>query len=124
MARPEAAAAMTSFFPYFKDNTCELRKWTIRKRDETIEIPSVSCIQPKKGVFEINLDGISRPRSMPLPEIYEVEDMDLCRNVSFDLPFCGVTLHSIPPKWEIPDGSDLAPDLDLEFGDNLQLAFT
>lgn len=72
LGRTEAALAMANAFPILKDNSAELRKWTVR-RIETLISTSLSPLmstppegptqsdKPSQGCFSISLDGIAKP---------------------------------------------------------------
>jgi hypothetical protein len=82
---------MADFFPYLKDKDQELRKWTIRKWTESGNLSETVSLRPHQLLaqpsepFEISLDGISRPKSAPMPFLDDLSVMDL------DPP--------VPPQW-------------------------
>jgi hypothetical protein len=61
LGRSECAQTISGIFPVLKENTAELRKWTIRKRDETQKIESPSSNPPREK-FEISLEGLRKAR--------------------------------------------------------------
>jgi hypothetical protein len=110
LGRTDCAQAMCNFFPLLRDNQAELRKWTIRKRTDSFsrkEDRGPVCRQsdpigPRK-VFEISLDGISRPApaTIDFPAVYEMDGaLDGARfGDRLDNDFFGST----PKSWDLFD---------------------
>ena len=78
LGRTESAAAMVSVWPLLRENNAELRKWTVRKRDETHMYQDKLDSPPPRAhstgpVFEISLEGIARPQSTK-PPVLEIEE--------------------------------------------------
>jgi hypothetical protein len=69
LGRSECAQTISGIFPVLKENTAELRKWTIRKRDETQKIESPRS-NPRSEKFEISLEGLRKARPVaPGPDL-------------------------------------------------------
>ena len=78
LGRTESAAAMVSVWPLLRENNAELRKWTVRKRDENHMYQDKLDSPPPRAhstgpVFEISLEGIARPQSTK-PPVLEIEE--------------------------------------------------
>jgi hypothetical protein len=59
---------MAAFFPFLKDNSAELRKWTVRVRLGRYR--SAPIVERR---VEITLEGLSRVRAAPLPFADELD---------------------------------------------------
>jgi len=99
LGRSDCAQAVTSLFPFLKDNNPELRKWTIRKRSncQTVESPPASQPEPR---FEISLEGIRRDRDDLMPAEAPQLDMGFALKDEDDLD-----AFEIPAR---PDAADEA----------------
>ena len=68
LGRTEAAIAISNAFPILKDNSTELRKWTVRKMTKNMCFEAIDSSSPaehhsstkNKGCFTISLAGIKR----------------------------------------------------------------
>lgn len=89
LGRTEAANALTNVIPILKDNTNELRQWTVRQSGNT-------CFSP-----------ISPPTapSIPQPQIQTTINIDQPRNMPLPVPVISNTM--IPPKtFDLPEETD------------------
>jgi hypothetical protein len=128
LGRAESAQAMTAYFPLLKDNSTELRKWTVRRREDALEYtrPMYPTKPPKtrSGIFEISLEGLSRPRSAPAACICantEMQDISV-PDLSLELPMVTGRLSEVlNDNWELPnlsvDGLNLCYDYEMAFCD-------
>jgi hypothetical protein len=115
LGRAESAQAMTAFFPMLKDNTAELRKWTVRRREDGLDYPSPGCRvklqKPRPGVFEIPLEGLCRSKSAPPPSCTtgEMEEIHVPGIFGTELPLVmGRFPEVLNDDWGVPsDGYDL-----------------
>lgn len=137
LGRTEAANAMTNAFPILKDNTTELRKWTVRRKDDYEQplvsppplmrfLPEVDIQRPKR-CFEISLAGISsnknqpqkfakpnRSFEIPLPIIDRQQPIDLtCESV----PLSFAPVMDDEPIWTF---GQVESNLDTFFDDDIQ----
>jgi hypothetical protein len=104
--RTESSQAMAAFCPYLKDNTAELRKWTVRRRLDSWRPPETPLPRPPKlfpvveQKFEISLEGLSRPKSTPIHFSDDIGPFDLENS----LP--GWSDFGLEPKWALSTAAE------------------
>jgi hypothetical protein len=88
--------------PILKDNAAELRKWTIRKK------AGASAATRGQARFEISLEGLSRPTSLPI-----LDDLPTA-----ELPF---RMDDEIPAFDMQESWEFPSDIITRFIDDIKL---
>jgi hypothetical protein len=122
--RTESSQAMAAFCPYLKDNTAELRKWTVRRRldswrpPETIQYRPPVVFPVAEQKFEISLEGLSRPKSAPIHFSDDIGGFELDSSLTSWNDFVQ------EPRWTLSTASEHRQTSFAPIQDDICLTFT
>jgi hypothetical protein len=106
LGRTASAQAVTNIFPFLRDNSSLLRRWTVRRYGSEMAARLLNdvSIEDHKPLFEISLEGLARHQSAGQPRV-ELPRIELDSNFEESIPFPET-------RWDIPRNDLLRSDFD------------